>query len=134
MMSRMMKTTPPPTAAFMLPPEPGPGGEPPGRARKPSRPEIFCCSFLRISSRSGGPSLFFFPHWGSFGGIVNFFGRGRLLKSGASVPDSSGAGHRARGVPSGLCEHFAKRLDSGTGERTHLDIQYLTMGIADNFG
>src|SRR5258708_2741099 len=118
MMSRMMNTTPPPTAAFMLPEGPGPGGEPPRRPRSPRSSAIFCCSFLRFSSRSGGPSLFFFPHWGSFGGIGNISGRGG---------QGSGSG------PGGLGQRFAKAFDSRTGGRTHLDIQYLTMWVAHDF-
>src|SRR5829696_4529157 len=100
----------------MLPPPEGPGV----RGRKPSSEEIFCCSFLRISSRSGGPSLFFLPHWGSFGGM-----RCRVVLG--------CRGQRVGSAASGVGERFAKPFDAGPGERTYLDIQYLTMGVAHHF-
>src|SRR5438270_13355247 len=118
MMRKMTKTTPPPTAL----PMPREGPPPPAllpRGRRPSSEAIFCCSLRRISSRSGGPSLFFLPHWGSLGGIWEC---------------SSRALQGARGVASCLGQHFTKCLDAGTGERTYLDIQNLTIGIAHRLG
>src|SRR5947207_1273959 len=99
-----MKIAPPPMAAPTPRPPPPGGGAPSRRRPKPKRPAIFCCSFLRISSRSGGPSLFFFPHWGSAGGIGE--GTGGVRKSAAQA------------------------IDARAGGRTYLDIQYLTTRIA----
>src|SRR5476651_1642913 len=97
-----------PTVALMPFPPPLPlGGVPGGRARKPRSAAIFCCSFLAISSRSGGPSLFFFPHWGSFGGIGNEFGRGGDdSKVGGIARLSSRRGQGI--VPDGLGQRAAK--------------------------
>src|SRR5471032_1680208 len=81
------RTTPLPTIELMLlpPPPPPPEGVPRPRPWRPSSPATFCWSFLKISSRSGGPSLFFFPHWGSFGGIGDEFEKEETtLKSGVS--------------------------------------------------
>src|SRR5882672_4238750 len=120
MMRRITNTTPPPTALpTPIPPPPPPPGAPGPRLRKPSSPEIFCCSFLRISSRSGGPSLFFFPHWGSFGGIWEYSKR-RKQKWCRRHPSSSCGGESSRGVARCLGQHFPELVDARAGERTYL--------------
>src|ERR1700682_4821722 len=119
-----------------LPPPPPPPPEAGGRLRKPRRPDIFCCSFLRISSRSGGPSLFFFPHWGSFGGIGEWIRKGGTTSQvGSNGPLSSSGGDGVSVVVArDLRQRIAKAVDSGAGERTHLDIQHLTIRVAHDFG
>src|SRR5476651_1537436 len=91
-------------------------GVPGGRARKPRSDAIFCCIFLAISSKSGGPSLFFFPHWGSFGGIGDEFGgggEGDDSKVGGIARLSSRRGQGI--VPGGFGQHAAKTLDTRSG-------------------
>src|SRR5436190_22086277 len=115
-MRRTTKTTPPPTIPRLGPPG---GGAPGPRVRKPRRLAIFCCSFLRISSRSGGPSLLFLPHWGSFGMREKHH-------------FSGGASERSLARHVGKC--VAKRVDAGASHRTDLDIKNLTIRVAHDFG
>src|SRR3954468_22776112 len=110
-MSRTTNSTPPPTAWFMLRPPPGLPG---ARGRNPRSEAIFCWSLRRISSRSGGPSLFFLPHWGSFGGI----GAGSFL---------SGVWHTGGRIASDFRERITQQVEARSRVRTYLDIQYLTI-------